>query len=84
MYSFLYSIGLNKPADTPFLFGWQTLITVLYLALGLGSMIAIQACWNKFGFASYQLKHWLAFLGIAIGAFVPPILLRHGASFRLF
>jgi hypothetical protein len=78
MYSFIYSIDLNKAAGSAFLFGWQTLISILYLALGLSSMIAIQACWRKFGFASYELKLWVSFLGIAVGAIMPPILLRHG------
>lgn len=81
-YSFVYSIGLNKPPDTPFLFGWQTLISILYFALGIASMIAIQACWQKFGFASYQLKLWVSFVGIAIGALLPPILLRQGLPFK--
>jgi hypothetical protein len=81
MWSFIYSIGLNPEADGPWLFGWQSLISVLFLALGLASMIAIQACWSKIGFDLYRIKYFSGFLGIAIGAFVPPVLLRHGLPF---
>jgi hypothetical protein len=81
MYSFYYSIGLNASADGPWLFGWQALVSVLYFALGLASMFAIQSCWNKFGPAPYNIKLYVSFLGIAIGAIVPPILLRHGLPF---
>lgn len=81
MYSFYYSIQLNPSVDGPWLFGWQTLISVLYLALGLGSMLAIQACWSKFGFAPYTTKLYASFLGIAVGCSVPPLLLHHGLPF---
>jgi hypothetical protein len=77
MHTFLYSIGLNS-TNSPFLFGWQILISVLYLSVGLASMFAIQACWQKFGIASYQLKIWAAFVSIPVGAFLPPLLLRLG------
>lgn len=77
MHSFLYSLGLNA-ADSPLLFGWQVLISVLYLAVGLASMFAIQTCWQKFGMEPYQLKMWAAFIGIIVGAFLPPFLLWLG------
>lgn len=76
MYTFLYSLGLN--VDSPWLFGWQVLISVIYLALGLASMLAIQACWSKFDITVYRWKMWAAFVGIPIGAFLPPLLLRLG------
>jgi hypothetical protein len=44
-------------------------------------MIAIQACWSKIGFDPYRIKYFIGFLGIAIGAFVPPVLLKHGLPF---
>jgi hypothetical protein len=81
MWSFVYSIGLNQKADGPWFFGWQTLISILFLVLGLASMIAIQACWSKIGFDPYRIKYIIAFPGIAIGAFLPPLLLRHGLPF---
>ena len=80
-YSFSYSVGPNESADSPFLFGWRMLISILYLVLGLLSMLAIQQCWRKFDFASYQLKWLVGFLGILIGASVPPLILGHRLSF---
>lgn len=77
MHSFWYSIGLNSN-ESPFLFGWQVLVNVLYLAVGLASMFAMQACWQKFGITQYQVKIWAAFVGIAAGALLPPIILGLG------
>jgi len=84
MHAFLYSIGLNKDSTGPWFFGWQTLITVMYLALGLSSMWAIQACWYKFGIHDYDSKLIAAFLGIPIGAFVPPLVLKLGSPLLPF
>jgi hypothetical protein len=77
MHSFVYSIGLN--ADSKWLFGWMALISVLFLALGLGSMLAIQGTWEKIDMSQYRLKWVCGFVGIPVGAFLPPLLLRLGA-----
>jgi hypothetical protein len=58
-------------------FGWQTLISVVYLALGPASMVVIQLRWQKFGM-SYTWKWLIGFVGIPIGAFLPPLILRLG------
>jgi hypothetical protein len=76
MHTFLYSTGLNP--QSKWVFGWQTLISVMFLALGLASMLAIQGCWRNFGMADYRLKWIFGSIGIPIGAFLPPILLRLG------
>jgi hypothetical protein len=77
-HSFLYSIEFGGEQPAPFLFGWQILISVVYLALGLASMIVIQLCWQKFGMGSYTWKWLIGFVGIPIGAFLPPIAIRLG------
>lgn len=76
MHSFIYSLELEQ--FSPLRFGWQSLISVLYLSLGLASIIAIQMCWIKWGFGSYKDKWLFSFFGIAIGAFGPPYLLKLG------
>ena len=76
MHSLTYSINLNQ--RTPLLFGWQALISVLFFVLGLMSMLAIQGCWAKWGLEAYRWKLNLAFVGIGIGGFLPPILLKLG------
>jgi hypothetical protein len=80
MHSFIYFIQLN-PDGSPYskwIFGWQSLINVLYLAVGLASMIAIQTGWQQYGLEIYQAKRYWGFLGILIGAFLPPLLLKLG------
>ena len=76
MHSFVYSLELEK--YSPVRFGWQSLITLLYLSLGLASMIAIQICWVQWGFDAYKSKWAFSFLGIAIGAFGLPAFLNLG------
>jgi hypothetical protein len=76
MHSFLYSINLNT--SSRWLFGWQTLISALFLALGYASMIAVQGCWEKFGVSVYAEKWKFGMIGIPIGAFLPPLLLGLG------
>ena len=81
-YAFLIVLWWDRDAHIPlfhwpelgsrWLFGWQTLISVMYFALGLASMLAIQACWNKLGMEAYRAKWISGFIGIPIGAFLPP------------
>ena len=76
MHSFTYSIHLNS--DSRWLFAWSSLISVIFLALGLASMLAIQGTWSKIGMDNYRIKWIFGFIGIPIGAFLPPFLLRLG------
>ena len=76
MHSFVYSIHLNP--ESKWLFGWQMLISAMFLALGLTAMFAIQSIWAKMGLGSYRVKWLCGFIGIPIGAFLPPFLLRLG------
>jgi hypothetical protein len=75
-YTFLYSVELNL--DSPFLYAWKLLISALYLAIGLISMLMIQQCWINFGMAAYKTKYYVGFLGIIIGAGLPPVLTGRG------
>jgi hypothetical protein len=77
MHSFWYSIDLNT--GTPFVFAYRWFITCLFLALGLMSMLAIQQCWYKFGFDDFKIKWVCGFIGIPIGGFLLPFLLKLGA-----
>jgi hypothetical protein len=77
MHSFIYSITLNP--DSPLLFAWQVVVSLIYLVLGLASMLVIQLCWSKWGFDPYRTKQLVGFVGIAVGAFGLPVLLHLGA-----
>lgn len=76
MHAFAYSVAENP--GSRWLYGWQILVSVLYLALGLAAMAFIQSGWNKLGMDDYRLKWRCGFIGIPIGVFIPPILLRLG------
>lgn len=76
MHSFTYSLRFTTGRGL--VFGWQLLVSCMYLILGLGSMVAIQQCWLKMGVDAYKLKWRWCFVGIPVGAFLPPLLLRLG------
>lgn len=76
MHSFTYSIGQESP--TPLLYGWQVLFGIVFLALGLAAMLGIQVCWHTLGMEEYRGKLQWSFLGIVIGAFLPPYLFNLG------
>lgn len=74
MYSVTFAYRLGN--RTPFSFGWHALLSVIYFAIGLAAMIGIQSCWNKFGIETYRSKLLFSFIGIAVGALLPPFLLK--------
>lgn len=55
---------------------WLGMHTFLY-------SIRLNTCWKKFGFPAYRLKWMFGFIGIPIGAFLPPLLLKLGLP-RIF
>jgi hypothetical protein len=73
MHTFWFSIRLNS--SSPFIAAWDLLFGGLFLLLGLSSMIVVQSLFYKLGLDYYQLKIRFSFVGIAIGAFLPPFIL---------
>jgi len=74
MHCFWFSAQVEN--QTRFTKAWSYLVGALYLVIGLMSMLAIQGCWTKLGIEQYRLKQIGGFVGIPVGAFLPPLLFR--------
>ena len=74
MHSFWMSINMNTLS--PSILAWNYLIGGMFLVLGLASMLVIQSLFSKFGMELYRLKWMCSFIGILVGAGVPPLILQ--------